>query len=140
MWTYNGIPFDETMIGTNIGFVYIITNTTTGRKYIGKKLFQFTRTKKRVGKRNTRIKKASDWELYYGSNEELKTDVEIMGKQSFVREILHLCPNKGTCNYLEAKEQFKHGVLESDAWYNSWISCKIHKAHVNKTHSPREKK
>lgn len=130
MWTYNGIPFDETMVGDNVGFVYMIHNTKNGRKYIGKKLFKFTRTKKRKGKRNVKVKKASDWELYYGSNEELNLDVEVMGKEYFLREILVLCPSKGKCNYWEAKLQFQNKVLESDDWYNSWISCKIHKTHI----------
>lgn len=130
MWTYEDKPFDESMIGDNVGFVYLITNTETGRQYIGKKLFKFTRTKRRKGKRNVKVKKASDWELYYGSNEELNHDVEVLGKEKFSRTILKLCPNKGTCNYWEAKYQFQFEVLESDKWYNSWISCKIHKAHV----------
>jgi len=130
MWTYEDKPFDESMIGENIGFVYLITNTETGRQYIGKKLFKFTRTKKRKGKRNVKVKKASDWELYYGSNEELNLDVEVLGKEKFSRTILKLCPSKGQCNYWEAKYQFQFEVLESDKWYNSWISAKIHKTHV----------
>lgn len=130
MWIYEDNPFDESMIGDNIGFVYLITNTITGRQYIGRKLFQFTRTKKRKGKRNTKVKKSSDWESYYGSNDELNHDVEVLGKENFYRIIMMLCPNKGSLNYWEAKYQFHFGVLESDEFYNSWISCKIHKAHV----------
>jgi hypothetical protein len=32
---------------------------------------------------------------------------------------------------LEAKEQMLHAVLEdSNAWYNSWIQCKVNKSHL----------
>ena len=33
-WIYKDNDFTEDMIGENYGFVYCITNTTTGKKYI----------------------------------------------------------------------------------------------------------
>jgi hypothetical protein len=75
MWIFNGKTFTTQMIGDNVGFVYLITNKENNKKYIGKKLFKFTRTKKRKNKRNVKVLKDSDWLSYYGSNEELKKDL-----------------------------------------------------------------
>jgi hypothetical protein len=129
MWMYENREFTE--VPENIiGFVYKITNTITGRQYIGKKLFSFAR-KKSVKGRKKRIRVESDWRDYYGSNKELLHDVATHGAGCFQREILYLCANKGQCNYLEAKLQFLHGVLERpDDFYNDWIMCKVHRKHV----------
>lgn len=121
-----------------IGFVYLITCLDTGRKYIGKKLAKFTKTKVKTVKLKNGTKKKkkirekidSDWMQYYGSSIELSNDVEILGKENFKREILHFCTSKAMCSYLEAKYQFSYGVLESDDWYNGWISVKVHKSHI----------
>jgi hypothetical protein len=128
-WIYKQNDFVEEMIGENYGFVYCITNTTTGKKYIGKKFFYSSKTKQVKGKKK-RLKVSSDWQTYYGSNEELKKDVIIHGQEAFVREILHLCKSKGECGYLEAKEQFVNGVLESDNYYNTWIMVRVRKSHI----------
>ena len=44
LWYYNDEPVDELPEGT-VGFVYLITNLTNNRKYIGKKLASFRKTK-----------------------------------------------------------------------------------------------
>ena len=119
-WIYNNKTFTEDLIGDNYGFVYLITNNVTNKKYIGKKFFYSSKTKQVKGKKK-RFKVFSDWQTYYGSNEELKKDVIIHGKENFKREILHLCLTKGTTGYLEAKEQFLNCVLENDNYYNTWI-------------------
>lgn len=128
-WTYNNIDFTEDLIGDNYGFVYEITNLTTKRKYIGKKFFYSAKTKQVKGKKK-KIKVPSDWQTYYGSNTELQNDVILHGKENFTREILHLCKSKGECGYLEAKEQFVRGVMESDNYYNSWIMVRVRKSHI----------
>ena len=128
-WKYNNTDFTEEQIGENYGFVYKITNLKTGKKYIGKKFFYSSKTKQVKGKKK-RFKVFSDWQTYYGSNEELKKDVKEHGQDSFIRVIIHLCKSKGECGYLEAKEQFVNGVLESDNYYNTWIMVKIGRAHV----------
>jgi hypothetical protein len=95
-------------------------NSTTGRKYIGKKLSKFSKTTyktvklKNGNKKRKKIKSKidSDWQTYYGSNEELKKDVTLNGKENFTREIIHLCKSKGECGYLEAKEQFINGIVD----------------------------
>jgi hypothetical protein len=130
MWLYNNTEFDEALIDKNIGFVYMITNNVTNRKYIGKKLFFFSKTRKIKGK-TKKEKVFSDWKDYWSSSEELKKDVLELGENNFTREILHLCKNKGSMSYIEAKLQFAHEVLENpEQWYNGIIQCKIHRSHV----------
>ena len=52
------------------------------------------------------------------------------GKESFKREILHLCLSKGAAGYLEAKEQFVRGVIETDDYYNTWIMVRVRDSHI----------
>ena len=128
-WIYKDLNFTEDLIGDSYGFVYIITNLETGRKYIGKKLFYFSKTRQVKGKKK-KFKIVSDWPTYYGSSEELQKDVVLYGKEKFKREIIHLCKSKGECSYLEAKEQFAHNVMESDDYYNNWIMVRVRKSHI----------
>ena len=129
-WIYQDEPFTEIPDGI-VAFVYEITNLKTGRKYIGKKLFKFTRTTKKKGKR---VKKQidSDWVEYYGSNKELLSHVDLFGKEKFKREILYLCKSKGEASYMEAKEQFNKDALISEQYYNEWIMVRVRKSHIKK--------
>jgi hypothetical protein len=128
-WQYNGIDFTEDLIGDNYGFVYCITNTENNRKYIGKKFFYSIKTKQVKGKKK-RYKAASNWQTYYGSNDNLCKDVLQLGLDKFTREIIHLCKTKGECGYLEAKEQFVRGVIESKNYYNTWIMVRVRDTHI----------
>jgi glucose-6-phosphate isomerase len=107
--------------------VYIITNLTNNRKYVGKKLAKFKKTLPPLkGKKRKRHKKIeSDWRTYWGSNDELKSDVERLGSENFTREIIHFCPSRGVASYLEAAEQFSRKVLETDDYYNGIINVRI---------------
>lgn len=128
-WLHNGVEFDQPE-SEHYGFVYIITNIATNKKYIGKKLFWFKKFRQVKGKKK-RYLAESDWRTYYGSSKQLQADVELHGADNFKREILHLCKNKGECSYLEAKEQFDRSVLYNpDLYYNDWIICRIHRKHV----------
>ena len=125
-WTYNGKKIDE--LPDNIeGFVYLITNTTNNRKYIGKKLAKFKKTKPPLkGKKNKRRSKVeSDWRDYWGSSDHLIADVEKIGEKHFTREILYMCKSRGLMSYLEAKEQFDRRVLETDDYYNGIINVRV---------------
>ena len=132
-WTSQGKPL-ETLPEECVGFVYLITNTKTGRMYVGKKLAKFKRSRPPLkGKKNKRRHTVeSDWQDYYGSSDLLTEDVNTLGKEKFKREIIHLCKSKGECNYLEAKEQFARGVLESDDYYNGHIRVRVHGSIIKK--------
>jgi len=123
-WKYNGDVFDSDNIGNYFGFVYLITNQSNKRQYIGRKYFWAFRTP--AGKKR-RVKQESDWKKYYGSCPELKEDIKKYGKEIFSREILSLHEAKGDCNYEETKQLFLNNVLKESlddgtpAYYNSNI-------------------
>ena len=118
------IPED---ISSYIGFVYIITNNITGRRYIGKKLFYtiFRRNplKGRINKRKAR--KESDWRDYWGSCKELLDDIEKYGKDNFTREILHCHKTRWEWSYAELKEQINRDVLRDRMYYNGIIRVRL---------------
>jgi hypothetical protein len=128
-WYYEFEPIDETILESYIGFVYCITNLTNGKRYIGKKLLKFKRSKQVKGKKK-KFLVDSDWRTYWGSNKTLLADVESLGEDKFRRDIMRLCVSKGECNYFEAKLQFECNVLESDSFYNDWIMVKVHRSHL----------
>jgi hypothetical protein len=115
-----------------VGFVYLITNLTNGRKYIGKKLARFKTSKPPLkGRKNRRRgSKESDWREYYGSNDELNEDIKNLGTENFKREILFYCYSKAECSYIEAREQFRHQVLEKEEYYNGHIQVRVHGSHI----------
>lgn len=136
MWHYQNLEFNPTEdeLSEYVGFVYLITERDTGKKYVGKKFFWSTRKLPPLKgqKRKRTVKKQSDWMQYYGSSEELKLLVETKGGDAYYREILRLCKTKGECSYYEAKEQFDRDVLLRDDYYNEFIGCKIHSRHLPK--------
>ena len=138
-WTYqNNIV--ETLPEDCIGYVYIITNTISGRMYIGKKLAKFSKTTYKTVKLKNGTKKKkkirgkidSDWRTYYGSSPELTKDVTELGTDKFTREILFYCKSKAECSYIEAREQFSRKVLESKDYYNGHIQVRVHGSHILK--------
>lgn len=129
-WYYNDIEFTEDSIDKNVGFIYLITELDTGKQYIGQKIFFNKVAKKPLkGKKNRRItKKQSDWQEYYGSNDELKSLVESKGRENYRREILRLCKAKSEMNYYETFEIFnRNALLHPDKFFNSWVSTRINR-------------
>jgi len=134
-WTYKGNTVNE-LPEDCVGFVYLITNITNNRKYIGKKLAQFKKTrpplKGKTRKRRSTVE--SDWREYWGSSEHLKHDVDTLGPNNFTREILHYCPSKGILSYIEAQEQFERKVLLTDEYYNGIINVRVGASNILKEH------
>ena len=138
-WYYNNV-LAEVPPEEAVGFVYLITNLVSGKKYIGKKLLVFSKTTYKTvtlkngtkKKKKIRSKVPSDWKDYYGSSLELSKDIELLGKENFTREILVYCTSKAECSYIEAKLQFENKVLESTDWYNGQISVRVHGSHILK--------
>jgi hypothetical protein len=134
MWLYNNQEFKETPEEFQ-GFVYCITEHSTGMMYIGKKFFWKPKVLpvNKTRKRRVRTRVESDWRDYYGSNKFLRQLIEANGKDNYKREILKLCRSKGECSYYEAKLQFEYDVLLSPNYYNEFIGCKINASHLKNT-------
>jgi hypothetical protein len=130
-WTYKGRLITELldMPAGTFGFIYQITHRETNRRYIGKKVLYFERTKRltkkelaeQTGKgRKPTTKKVvveSDWKDYYGSNKEFLETVRIFGRSEFDREILEFVPSRKLLTYYECKYLFKLGVIEPGSLY-----------------------
>lgn len=147
-WTFQS-QLVESLPEDCVGFVYLITNNISGRKYVGKKLAKFSKTAYKVVKQKNGVKKRkkikskidSDWMEYYGSSVELSADIEKLGAENFTREILHYCRSKAECSYIEAREQFERKVLETNDYYNGQISVRVHGSHIiNKLQSKLDTK
>lgn len=140
-WYYEGGVY-ETPDEDMVGFVYEITNKTSGRIYIGKKFFwghkfsvktTVAKSGKNKGlkvKKKTKIIIPSDWQDYFGSSEFLLKEIKELGIGNYSRKILRICYTKASLSYYEAKEQFDRDVLLSDDYYNNFIGCKIHGSHM----------
>ena len=129
-WIYEGRPFTSDDIGDYYGFVYRITNTTSGKSYIGRKYFVQKR-KPRGAKR--RVTSESDWKRYYGSSDELKQDIRETGTTAFRREIISLHKTLGKVNFEETRQLFLNNVLTESlddgtpAYYNSNVLGRYYK-------------
>lgn len=112
---------------TTFGFIYEITNTVSGKKYIGKK--QCKRKLKRrplKGKKNKRIEETeSDWREYTSSSVELNEDLKKLGKDKFIFKIIDTCGSKWELAYKEIKEQLQREVLLREDYYNGIINVRI---------------
>jgi hypothetical protein len=123
-WTYK----DNTINPKDyFGFVYCITNTIYGRKYLGKKQILFKTCKSplkgRVNKR--RSTKPSNWETYVGSCKELQQDINKFGKDKFEFEILYWCESKLLLSYMEVKFIIDNNAIFSKDYYNQYIGCRL---------------
>ena len=129
-WRYMERPFSGSDVGNYYGFVYLITNITNQRQYIGRKYFWSFRTPK--GKKR-KVKQESDWRNYYGSCPELREDIERIGKLNFSRTILSLHKTKGKTNFEETRQLFYHNVLTEELdtgvpkYYNSNILSRYYR-------------
>jgi hypothetical protein len=109
------------------GFIYEITNTVSGKKYIGKKQLRSRLKRKPLkGKTRNRIEfKESDWKEYTSSSKELNEDIIKFGKEKFNFIIIRACGSKWELAYFEIKEQLDKDVLLRDDYYNGIINVRI---------------
>lgn len=112
-WTFKDSPLTDH--NYFYGFVYLITNLITGKKYIGRKYFW---------KRNKGKYSESDWREYYGSSKFLNEDILKYGKENFKREILSLHKNRKAVNYSELETIIKHNAIFDDNYYNKSLDYK----------------
>lgn len=129
MWLYENQLFEKEKADHYYGFVYVIENIETGKRYIGRKYFTKASSKQVKGKKR-RCRKESDWQEYWGSSQRLLLDLQELGKEKFKRVILRLCKTRGECNYWEAKYQFSFNVLENDDFYNDNIMMKFTRKNI----------
>jgi hypothetical protein len=127
-WTFNNEEMTEVPKDME-GFVYLITNTTNNKKYIGKKNFWERRKDRKTGRRK---KKESNWRNYFGSCDELIEDVKNLGEEKFLREILYLCPHKKSMSFYETMEQFKRDVIIKEDYYNTNVEGKFFSSEVER--------
>ena len=136
-------PFDpeEYDISQYQGFVYVIVEKKTNKKYIGKKFFWKPKVlpKTKTRKRRVRTLVESDWKTYFGSSKEVQALVEQNGEDEYTRIILKLCRTKGECSYYEMKYQLEHDVLlKPDEYYNAFVGGKIHRKHILGLQDPED--
>jgi hypothetical protein len=105
--------------------VYIITNLTNGKKYIGKKEFYKTIKKPPLkGKKQKRkITSYSDWKTYTGSSNKLNED--IANGDIIQKEIIKLTTSKSSATYFELKNQMEHDALFREDFYNQIINIRL---------------
>jgi len=117
-WTYDGGEFD---VNEYFGFIYIITNKTSGKKYLGRKFFHVHQKKKRV--------RESPWRSYTGSCKPLNADIKELGKSNFTFEIFRLYKTRGGLSYFETYHLAVNDVLTQRdeagerTWYNNCIGA-----------------
>lgn len=131
-WYHKGIEVESIDIDAHPTFVYVITNLTNGKFYVGYKQTSFTKTKMVKGKKK-KMMVESDWRDYWSSSEELKATVQELGPENFRREILYFCKSKSMASYLEMREQIDRRVLENpDTNYNRMLNCRVAFNHIKK--------
>lgn len=100
------------------GFVYVVTNHLTGKKYLGRKNYRYANGRK------------TGWETYMGSCKTLLHDIHQHGIHNFSRTIITECETKQELCELEERLQREHDVLHAVSasgerlWYNENIGGK----------------
>ncbi len=125
-WIYDGRIVNEIsdMPEGTFGFIYEVTHTPTGRKYIGKKVLYFNRTLPPLAgqKRKRKVVKESDWNTYYGSHTEIVALIKEGKQEEFSKQILCFVKSKKLLTYYETKYLFIKEVLE---YRNNYINDNV---------------
>ena len=125
-WIYDGRIITEIsdMPEGTFGFIYEVTHTPTGRKYIGKKVLYFNRTLPPLAgqKRKRKVVKESDWKTYFGSHAEIVDLIKEGKQEEFTKQILCFVRSKKFLTYYETKYLFIKEVLE---YRNNYINDNV---------------
>lgn len=130
-WTYCGDDADRyNSDGTlKLGFVYVVTERSTGRFYHGKK--QVTRIAKlpplKGKKRKRRVVKETDWRKYKTSSTTIVELCEEHGEEWFDWEILSFHDSKSMLSWVELKHQVSNDCLRNDDSFNGIINIRLSK-------------
>lgn len=137
MWLYNGQELaDSDIPEKSVGFIYLITQISTGRKYIGRKLLTMSGGKKKVGNKIRKTRKESDWRNYWSSSPQIKQWIEDSGTDDFTREILVFVSSKAELMYCEEYCLYVTNALLKDDWLNGNIRSKIMRKWFLKNQKP----
>ena len=119
------------------GFLYCITELSSGRQYIGKKVFWFNRRHKVKGRKNRRkVTSESDWRTYKGSSKEVLEGIRRQGIAAYDFRIISYHATRSQVNYAEVKELFKRDVLTEllpsgdYAYFNACVAGKWYRGKV----------
>jgi len=120
-WNF-GIPFDESEW---YGFVYCITELSSNRRYIGKKVFRYKFKKPPLkGRKNNRIEyKDSGWRGYTGSSAELNANIKQYGMDNYSFEIISLHETLASLSYREVELQVQSDCLRNPQYFNKHIAA-----------------
>lgn len=125
---------DQIPYSKAIGFIYIITQLSTGKRYIGKKLLTKAATKQTKGVKK-KIRKESDWLKYWSSSPKIQAWIEENGYDDFTREILIFCNKKSELLYAEEFCLYVTDALLVDDFINSNIRSKVYREWFSKESS-----
>ena len=125
-WIFNG---DVNELEGKLGFVYLITHLTSGRRYVGiKQMKSKFRRPPLKGKKRKRIAwKETDWKTYQSSSEPLQKMIEEFGPDDFEFRILSTHNSKSRLKWEELKIQVENNVLEDDSWINGIVNVRLSK-------------
>jgi hypothetical protein len=146
MWLYKNKVINklENLPENTFGFIYKITNKTTGKFYIGKKQIM-SQTNVKLGKKELEalptqrgkkpskklVIKESNWVDYMGSNKFLLEDIKALGEKNFLKEILIICANKKLLTYWELATQCKYDVLQVNSYNDNLLGKFYRKDFLN---------
>lgn len=96
------------------GFIYRITELSSGKEYLGKKQFHQHLRKAVKGKVNKKkVIKESDWKTYTSSSTHINKAIADFGKDKFKFEIESLHKTRGSLVYAEVRYQVIEDVLRA---------------------------
>lgn len=96
------------------GFIYRITELSTGKEYLGKKQFHsYCRKAVKGKKRKKMVVTENDWKKYTSSSTHINKAIEERGMSAFKFEIESLHKTRGSLVYAEVRYQVIEDVLRA---------------------------